>query len=724
MKRATTIKIGIFCFITLVLYLWGSRDFTLEQDILRSIYNPSQQEKKVFDFYQKHSVYQDKIFIVFHEGIDDELKSAVETRLAAAGYRPFASSLKERSSNAAALMRLMPFLYPEGVPGLLDPAVLAAKAEKIERYLTLPGAGKIWENLKQDPLLVSEQMLPEALRRFAAAGDKAAPMKPVLIYERHSALEYEKIAPLYDFLMAHADKVGFMGGDLFAYENYRAINDDIIFSVSLSLVLNLILFALICPTPRLLVFLTAGTLLSYFSGLCLTRLFYPYIYSIVLVFTSSFIGFNNEYLVHFSGITPEKRAKAALGLGSAIGTTLIGFLVLLFARNEIIKQMALVSIGGMIGFIGLMLSFQSSLSEVRYRTFRLPRLELKRSWMVALWVMLAIGIGLLSRVPFRTDIKDFRFQSEQIERQTHYFENLMAGFGMSRVYAMRTSDAALETTWRENASSAAFHPLALFTDREQQLNRISLLQTQLTEAREGLAALLKAKGFKLPDEFALPGLLQPLTAREYLELWQAFTFLPFYAQIDGESYLFVSQDQSPASGIMMSPVQYYNNTLTFMQKNMTILFAIGLLFMFLYLIPLQRQLDSILYIYLPLATAILVLLALARFTGSTVHFIHIVGMALVIAVAIDYSAIHVSSDFAAIEQSKLVLTGVSTLLTFGVLAFCKHPVIRDLGITVTVGSGVSLLLSLFLAVDTSQRPLPKAHKQRSALKSIAQREEP
>jgi len=96
----------------------------------------------------------------------------------------------------------------------------------------------------------------------------------------------------------------------------------------------------------------------------------------------------------------------------------------------------------------------------------------------------------------------------------------------------------------------------------------------------------------------------------------------------------------------------------------------------------------------------------ARVGGFHVNIIHVMGWSLVIALAIDYTAVAVSSDHAPAETSKVLLTGLSTLATFGVLAFARHPVLRDLGFTVLLGCGLSLLLALFVRVAPAGREAP------------------
>jgi predicted exporter len=49
----------------------------------------------------------------------------------------------------------------------------------------------------------------------------------------------------------------------------------------------------------------------------------------------------------------------------------------------------------------------------------------------------------------------------------------------------------------------------------------------------------------------------------------------------------------------------------------------------------------------------------------------------------------------------VLLTGLCTLATFGVLVLARHPVMRELGITVAIGCGVSLAFALFVRLPAA-----------------------
>jgi predicted exporter len=103
----------------------------------------------------------------------------------------------------------------------------------------------------------------------------------------------------------------------------------------------------------------------------------------------------------------------------------------------------------------------------------------------------------------------------------------------------------------------------------------------------------------------------------------------------------------------------------------------------------------------PLSLSALAFAVHARVSGSSVDIVHVLAFSLVIALATDYTSIVVSTGHAPPEQAKILLTGASTLATFAVLWSARHPVLRELGATVTLGCAVSLAFALLVRLPSA-----------------------
>ena len=101
------------------------------------------------------------------------------------------------------------------------------------------------------------------------------------------------------------------------------------------------------------------------------------------------------------------------------------------------------------------------------------------------------------------------------------------------------------------------------------------------------------------------------------------------------------------------------------------------------------------------AAAGLVTVAVLAASGARVSLIHLVALQLVAGVGLDYALFFARRQLDAEERARTLRTLVTccamTLLTFGLLAACQTPLLRDIGITVAVGAGLAMAFAFLFA---------------------------
>ena len=99
--------------------------------------------------------------------------------------------------------------------------------------------------------------------------------------------------------------------------------------------------------------------------------------------------------------------------------------------------------------------------------------------------------------------------------------------------------------------------------------------------------------------------------------------------------------------------------------------------------------DRVLRVLGPVAAAMLVTVAVLTLAGARLSLIHLVALQLVAGVGLDYALFFARRPLDAEERSRtlrtLVTCNAMTLLTFGMLAACQTPLLRDIGMTVALG---------------------------------------
>ena len=114
-----------------------------------------------------------------------------------------------------------------------------------------------------------------------------------------------------------------------------------------------------------------------------------------------------------------------------------------------------------------------------------------------------------------------------------------------------------------------------------------------------------------------------------------------------------------------------------------------------------------------LAAAILVTVAILAALGTRLSLIHLVALQLVVGVGLDYALFFARRQLDDEERARTLRTLVTccamTLLTFGLLAACQTPLLRDIGITVAIGAVLAMAFAFLFAGETPPHSRGKAH---------------
>ncbi len=677
----------------LALLLRGTR---LEDDPVRSLAHPDPIRAALFDHAQERGLYRDRIFVEAG-ALEPAQRERLEAGLREAGYQDV--PLVE-APPPELVFALAPLLPAEEARRLMGVEALGKRAREAASVASLPGGDAYLRELEQDPLGLGPALLAQ-LAGAQAQGDAGGGV--VRAYRSPRPMDYARVGREYDRLVGLGPRVHFIGADFFALENYRAASHDIVICSTLCLLLNLVVFYLFTGRWFMLGLLFLGSLVSYLTGLLAIRAFYPEVFTLVLAYTSTFVGYNNESLVHLSALEGEHRGRSLLGVWSAIGTTVIGFLVLLLGRSLMVRQMALASLGGMAGFLLFLVPYRDNLRSVRYRTFSWPKGEVSGRRVAVLCAACLVALAVIGMPPMATHIEGFRFQTPSLDAQVAYFSRRLEVAALDDVVAIpapASPQEALAPLVAAGWVDMARHPLSRLRSRSEQEETLRVL-AGYGDAVARLCALLAEGGLRLAPSPRLPPGVAPLDGWKYLELLGTLSPLRWTDTVEGRRYVMAGLTAAGGAAdlgeaIPVSPRHYYDALLTSLSRELGWLFLAGLLAMAGYLIYFQRNAARVLYVLAPVFLAAVAFALYARLTGGTIHIVHIMGFSLVIALALDYTAVAVSGDHGPVELSKVLLTGLSTLATFGILILARHPVLRELGITVSIGCAVSLAFALFL----------------------------
>ena len=117
-----------------------------------------------------------------------------------------------------------------------------------------------------------------------------------------------------------------------------------------------------------------------------------------------------------------------------------------------------------------------------------------------------------------------------------------------------------------------------------------------------------------------------------------------------------------------------------------------------------RSLARVARVCMPLASAVILVMAGQALAGTPMTLLHLVGMLLIVAVGsnyalffeqnIDASRRDTQGDARHLALASLLLANMTTVMGFGILALSQFPVLHALGITVGPGAVLALVLSM------------------------------
>jgi predicted exporter len=109
--------------------------------------------------------------------------------------------------------------------------------------------------------------------------------------------------------------------------------------------------------------------------------------------------------------------------------------------------------------------------------------------------------------------------------------------------------------------------------------------------------------------------------------------------------------------------------------------------------------------------AMLVTAAVLTLSGSRLSLLHLIALQLVAGVGFDYAVFFSRRLLDAEERIRtlrtLVTCNAMTLLTFGLLAACETPLLRDIGSTVAIGAALAMVFGFLFAGERQVEGLPE-----------------
>lgn len=506
-------------------------------------------------------------------------------------------------------------------------------------------------------------------------------------------------------------------------------------------VLVFVTFRRIRPLLLALTPIMVGTL----AAISATLLVYGHIHAITLVFGASLVGVAEDYGIHYlcmgyeekGCFTPFQRMRHLFGaLFLAMLTTVIAYAALAFTPFPGLRQMAFFA------FSGLVAAWLTSILWLPFLARPLPTLSGLGLWVsnsrpfwagllrgpagkgLMLLITLILVVGL-SRLTVKDDLRALQNAPDSVMQQQITASRLLDLPGPAQFYIVRGSSVEL-VLQREEALLQRLQALrnnqvisGYQAISEQVPSMARQLKAELQQQllyQNALPALAEVVG----ADAAWSGRLQRSTPLLSIDDWLASSVSEtgrhlWLGRINGEFATVVAlrgvqqKALAPLSQLQLPGVRWIDkpeqiSRLMAHYRNMMAL-VIAVSFVLVYVVLHVRYGRRAWRGLAPTCLATLLTLAILGVCGLPVQLFTILALFLVLGMGVDYGVFMLEHPDSEDGPAWLAVSlgAITTILSFGLLAFSQTPALRSFGLATLIGIGASWLLAPAFQLGSSSQ---------------------
>ncbi|GAB1410789.1 hypothetical protein MASR1M90_19430 [Desulfovibrionales bacterium] len=549
--------------------------------------------------------------------------------------------------------------------------------------------------------------------------------------------------------------------------NAKIIQEDLARIIPASLVLLFAAFVFFLQSWRgvSIFFVPLGALVLATAA---TALFYGTVSGIVLGFGSVLLGITADYAIHMyfamrtSATAQQAITSIAPPMLMAALTTMAAFAVMHISSIPAIQQMSTLAITGIVAallfsLVILPLCLRPGTSHTMPTVALVPSLQLAPVKLGIAWA--GIFLVLTTSLPnlhFDGDIRSLAYTDATIQKDEDTVRSIWHASREGTVIAATSPSQktpfahaqknALEDTLQTNDavwdvlqhSPDAQHlkgkilslgPL-LPSQRTQQLrhknwetfwashrnNTMHLLTQQgislgfAPQAFEAFAQSLSLppRPVLLPDVEAMGfDLFSKLLLRTTPEEVTAFTLITDIQPLSGP----LVQAIEATGALVASGESFRAMVQKTTQHDLLLLSGLSLLSIIICIMSTVRNFSRSALVLLPTGGSIAGVLALFALLKLPVTLFHAVSFPLIMALSVDYGLFMLASMQGQLDtacRKGVALSAITTVISFGCLAFARHPALFSIGVTVGSGIAVSFALAMLLPCMTCPHAMRRA----------------
>lgn len=575
-------------------------------------------------------------------------------------------------------------------------------------------------------------------------------------------------------------KADYFGATPVSVANAKRIKNDIILTLTISLILLFILFIYFYRKPHIPLIIIIPAIFGSLLGMVILYFLKGTISAISIGIGSVLLGLTLDYSLHIlshyrSTGDIEKLFKSTVKplLICAVFTA-ADFLVLLFLKSDVLKDLGIFAAASVLGaavftllFIPQVYSPKKSI-EFKQNTLidKLAAYDFSRNKFLLVFSVLLILISFFTyqNVGFENDLNKLNFMPKDLQKAENELDKLndyssksiyIASYGTDFEEALEAnSDLYHKLLSAENKDEIlSFSSIGgiLLSEKEQKQKIERWNQFWTRERKENLQNQLISEGRKfgfkentfvpffnrLNDEFTSENLteneiLNELFLNEFIKKEDNLVTITSSLKTENEDAEKVVKEFSEEKNTLVIDRKNLSETfLSNLEADFDKLFFISSIVIFVILFLFFRSMELTLITNIPIFAGWLVTLGMMGLLGLDFNAFNIIITTLIFGLGVDYSIFITRGlvekytygiDEMPAFKSGILMSALATILCFGVLVFAKHPAIYSISWIPIIGLAVVVLMSFtiqpWLFRFFIQKPQDKGNTPRTILNVI------
>ena len=454
--------------------------------------------------------------------------------------------------------------------------------------------------------------------------------------------------------------------------------------------------------PTILLPIATSIILGALAGYFVTALMFPAIHVLTFVFSTTLIGISVDYSLHYFVCKTEDKSgddvikEIFKSLSVSLLTTISAFLVLYFSHTELLRQIAVFTITGLITVYLFVLLFYPLISKkidlnntnpgVRWNFNFAPRIAKN-----ILIVMAIVALSGMFFVRTNDDIRSMYKPSEKLSNAEKIFADV-AGINPKTSFVVVEGKNLQEVLEKEEQvakllGDTKYQAISKYIPsiKTQEKNRALMQRLYETEISPYTTAL-KASS-KVP-------------AGDYLEFdKETFPFLENFFLGANKSLMILYDFNNPDVIKQVGGAEFYNvrEDISNLVKECRINCAKLLIPVFLLLYALLAVIykpKNAARIILPSLCACIFTTGLLGLLHIGLNLFHVIAMFLIIGFSLDYSIFRLNGE--KLVKDAVFMSCMTSVFSFFLLSLTGFKLISSLGFVLTTGLLSSYILSLLL----------------------------